>query len=53
MRIVADPWIESLEARQLQALERISLNITNSNHKNKIESAVFDHFINNEFHISY
>ena len=28
-----------------------SLNITNTTHKNKIESAVFNHFIDNEFHI--
>jgi len=30
-----------------------SLNITNTAHKNKIESAVFNHFIDNEFHIAY
>ena len=29
----------------------VSLNITNSTHKNKIESSIFDHFINNKFHI--
>ena len=31
----------------------VSLNKTNTTHKNKIESAVFDHFIDNEFHIAY